>query len=204
MLNLDQSPVNWFDFAVVIIVLLGINRGRKNGMSVELMPLLQWIAIVFAAAFFYKPAGDALCQFSPVSHVFAYISMYIAIAIVVKIAFSVIKKGTGGKLAGSSFFGRGEYYLGMLAGAARFLCVLLAALALMNAPYYTQQELAKWKAYQIDVYGSTYFDSFGTAQQQVFKDSLIGSAVKNYAGFMLIATTKGENRQLERRKDDLP
>jgi hypothetical protein len=42
------------------------------------------------------------------------------------------------------------------------------------------------------------------AQQQIFKDSLIGSSFKNYAGFMLIATTKSENKQLQRRKDDLP
>ncbi len=204
MLNLDKAPVNWFDLAVVIVILLGVNRGRKNGMSVELMPLVQWVAIIFAGAFLYRPAGDYLCQVSPVSHVFAYISMYIAIAIVVKIIFSVLKKGTGGKLAGSSVFGRGEYYLGMFAGAIRFVCVMIAALAVMNAPYYSQQELNSYKAYQIDMYGSTYFDGFGMAQQQIFKDSLLGSAMKNYAGFMLIVPTKSENKQLQRRKDDLP
>jgi uncharacterized membrane protein required for colicin V production len=203
MMNID-SPVNWFDFAVVIILLLGINRGRKNGMSVELMPLLQWVAIIFAGAFLYKPLGDFLCQTSPVSHLFGYISMYIAIAIVVKIIFSVLKKGMGGKLAGSSVFGRGEYYLGMLAGAARFACVIVAALALINAPYYSQSDLKKWKDYQNDVYGSTYFDNLGTAQQAIFKESLLGSAIKNYAGFMLIVTTKTEHKGLERRKDDLP
>ena len=32
-MNLDKLPINWFDFAVVIILLLGVSRGRKNGMS---------------------------------------------------------------------------------------------------------------------------------------------------------------------------
>ena len=37
---------NWFDALVVITLLWGLNKGRKHGMSVELMMTLQWIAIV--------------------------------------------------------------------------------------------------------------------------------------------------------------
>ena len=49
--------------------------------------------------------------------------MYITVAIVVKLAFAGMKKATGGKLLGSNVFGRAEYYLGMMAGAVRFLPV---------------------------------------------------------------------------------
>lgn len=201
-MNLDKLPISWFDFAVVIVLLLGVSRGRKNGMSVELMVMLQWLAIIFAAAYLYKPLGDALCQSSPVSHLFAYIAMYITVAIVVKIIFAALKKAMGGKMLGSSVFGRAEYYLGMLAGAVRFACILMAGLALLNAPAYTQQEIAKAKAYQVDLYGSAFFPGLGSAQQDVFKESMIGSAIKHYAGFMLITTTKAEKRDFQKRSVD--
>jgi uncharacterized membrane protein required for colicin V production len=203
-MNLDKMPIHWFDIAVVIVLLLGVSRGRKNGMSVELMVMLQWVAIIFAGAFFYRPLGDQLCQMSPVNHLFAYIAMYITIAIVVKLAFAGLKKAMGGKLVGSNVFGRAEYYLGMVAGAIRFACILMAALALLNAPTYSSQELARDKAYQVDMYGSAFFPGFGVTQHGIFQESLLGSAVKHYAAFMLITPTKSEKREMERRKVDLP
>ena len=122
----------------------------------------------------------------------------------VKIFFSAIKKATGGKLVGSNVFGRAEYYLGMIAGAIRFACIMMAALALLNAPYYSPQEIAKSRAYQVDLYGSAFFPGLGSAQQAVFKDSMLGSAIKHYADFMLISSTKAEQVGIKRRKDDLP
>ena len=105
-MNFDKLPINWFDFVVLIMVLLGANKGRKHGMSEELTVSLQWAAIVFVCAFLYHPLGDMLAQSSPLSHLFCYLVAYITMAIVVKIVFSVIKKGAGGKLVGSSIFGR--------------------------------------------------------------------------------------------------
>jgi hypothetical protein len=171
-------------------------------MSVELMVTLQWLSIIFAGAYLYKPLGDELCISSPVSHLFAYIAMYIAVAIVVKIVFGLLKKAMGGKLVGSNVFGRAEYYLGMISGAVRFACILIAALALLNAPYYSAMDVAKARAYQVDLYGSAFFPGLGAAQQQVFKESLLGSAFKHYAGFMLITTTKAEKRDFEKRNVD--
>jgi uncharacterized membrane protein required for colicin V production len=199
-MNLENIPIHWFDFAALIIILLGLSRGRKNGMSVELMAMLQWLAIIFAGAFLYRPLGDALCQASPVSHLFAYIMMYVTVAILVKIGFATVKKLTGGKLMGSNVFGRAEYYLGMVAGAIRFACILIAGMSLLNAPTYTPADLARAKAYQIEMYGSAFFPGFGSVQHEVFKESLLGSAFKNYASFMLISPTKTEKRDFEKRK----
>jgi hypothetical protein len=184
--------------------LLGIRQGRKAGMSVEMMSTLQWICIVAAGAFLYRPFGDALADTSPMSHLFCYIAVYIIIAALVKGIFSMIKKGTGGKLAGSDVFGRGEYYLGMVAGAVRFLCILLAGLALLNAPFYSTAELAKSKAFQVEVYGSNFFPGLGAAQVQIFKESFLGSLLKNNAEFLLIASTKPESKEIKKKKDDLP
>lgn len=195
---------NWFDAVVVIVLLLGLKKGRKNGMSEEMLMTMQWIAIVAAGAFLYRPLGDMLAVSSPVSHLFCYVAVYITIAIVIKTVFSLFKKAIGGKLIGSDVFGAAEYYLGMVSGAIRYSCVLIAVLALMNAPYYTSQDIAAAAAYQNDVYGSTYFPEFSGVQQQVLNESLIGSTVKNYASVLLIKSTKAEAAAIQRRKDDLP
>ncbi len=206
--SLQHSPlnwfdmVNWFDLLVIITILLGARQGRKNGMSVELTPMLQWICIVALGAFLYRPLGDWLADSCPMEHVFCYITVYIIIAIAVKGMFSLFKKWGGGKMAGSDVFGRAEFYLGMLGGSVRFLCILLAALAVLNAPYYSAQDIASNKAYQVDMYGSTFFPGLSTVQVGIFRDSFLGSALKDNAEFMLIASTKSEKKDLPRKKDD--
>jgi len=197
-------PLNWFDLVVVIVVLLGFKAGRKRGMSEELMVTTQWVTIVIAGALLYKPFGDMLAQSSPVSHLFCYITIYIVAAIVTKIFFSLVKKAVGGKLVGSSVFGAAEYYLGMLAGGIRYSCILIAALAILNAPYYSPQEIAAAHASQIQNFGSNFFPEFSTVQTGVFKESFIGSLIKQRAQILLIVSTKKENVQVQRRKDDLP
>jgi uncharacterized membrane protein required for colicin V production len=203
-LSLQHSPLNWFDLLVVVTILLGMRQGRKNGMSVELLPMLQWLAIVILGAALYRPLGDMLADSSPMPHLFCYITFYIIVAIFVKTAFSLLKKAAGGKLTGSNLFGRAEFYLGMIGGAVRYLCVLVAALALLNGPYYSSQEIASSRDYQIDMYGSTFFPGLSTVQLQVFRESFLGSAIKNQAEFVLIASTKPEHKELPRAKDNLP
>lgn len=203
-LDLQHSPLNWFDLLVVIVIMLGIRSGRKNGMSVEIVPMFQWILIVLGGAFLYRPLGDMLADSSPMPHLFCYITLYLIVALFIKGIFSLLKKGMGGKLTGSDVFGRAEFYLGMIAGSIRFLCILLAILAVMNAPYYSAKEIATDKAYQVDMYGSTFFPGFSAVQIQVFKESCVGSLLKKNAEFLLIASTKPEHKELQRRKDDLP
>lgn len=183
---------NWFDAVVLIVLLWGLNKGRKHGMSEELMVTVQWIVIIVAGALLYQPLGDWLAKTSPVSHLFCYITIYICAAIVTKIAFSTFKKIVGGKLVGSDVFGSAEYYLGMVAGAIRYACMLFAVMAVLNAPYYSAQDIAAAKAYNNDMYGSNFFPSVQSIQQDVFTDSLIGNLVKQRAGRFLITSTKFE------------
>jgi uncharacterized membrane protein required for colicin V production len=197
-------PVNWFDMVVVITILFGLNKGRKRGMSEEIMVTIQWVVIIFAGAFLYKPLGDMLAASSPVSHVFCYIAIYITAAIITKIFFALVKKAAGGKLVGSDVFGAGEYYLGMISGAVRYACMLIAALAVLNAPYYSPQELNAARAYQNDVYGSNFFPEFSSIQTEVFKESFIGSLIKKNASVLLIASTKSETVAIKRRTEELP
>jgi hypothetical protein len=65
---------------------------------------------------------------------------YGTLALAVWMVFYILKRIFVPLLTGSNFFGSGEYYLGMFSGMIRFACMLLAALALLNAPYYTRRK----------------------------------------------------------------
>ena len=203
-MNFDKMTVDWFDLLVVIMVLLGARQGRKNGMSVESLVAAQWIAIVLICAVTWKPFGDFVADSTPMSHLFCYIAAYVFTAMVVKIAFSLVKKAFGGKMLGSDLFGRAEFYLGTLAGIVRFTCILITAAALLNARKYSSQEISNNQAYLRDMYGSNFFPELYAIQSQVFQESFCGSNLKNYAPFLLIKETLPEKRALQRRKDDLP
>ena len=49
-MSLDQLPINFFDALLIVVLIAGINRGRKHGMSEELMSLLTWLTILFGCA----------------------------------------------------------------------------------------------------------------------------------------------------------
>jgi len=200
----NHLPVNWFDFAVVIILIFGYSRGRKHGMSVEMMYLLQWIAMIFGAAYAYKPCGDYLAGSTVISHLTCYIIAYLVTLIVIRIVFLLIRRAIGGKLVGSNVFGSGEYYLGMLGGVLRYACILIAVLALLNSRHYTVKEILTREKYINDVYGSDFFPSLHTIQKMVFQDSLLGPPVKKYLSFLLIKPTDPENRQIKTKEPDLP
>ena len=132
----DKIPINWFDLALVVVLLLGIWRGRKHGMSEETLPLAKWLIIFFGAALAYEPVGQFLMSTTPFGLLFCYIVGYLMAMLAVFVLFSLFKRALGGKLLGSDVFGRAEYYLGMGAGMGRFASGLMGALALLNARLY--------------------------------------------------------------------
>ena len=201
---LDKLPIGWFDFAVVIVLLVGILRGRKNGMSEELMPFLQWLVILAAGAYFYEPLGVLIVQNAGTSLLFGYIVAYLVLAAAVKGVFTFLKRASKGKLIGSDVFGRGEYYLGMGAGMVRFACGLMLALALLNARLFSYAEVTAMQKFQMKEYGSEFFPTHQTIQQQVFVKSFIGPRIKESLGFLLIKPTAPEVKQLRRKELNLP
>ena len=52
-MNLNNLPINWFDVVFVAVMGFGLWRGRKNGMSKEVMPLFQWLTLVLASGMGY-------------------------------------------------------------------------------------------------------------------------------------------------------
>src|SRR5437660_11007572 len=79
-MSFDKLSINVFDIALVAVLVLGIYRGRKHGMSEELMLLLKWLVIVFACAALYEPLGQV---FSQTTGLFGLLGSYLAVYILV-------------------------------------------------------------------------------------------------------------------------
>jgi hypothetical protein len=105
-----------------------------------------------------------------------------------------------GRLVGSDFFGRSEYYLGMVSGFIRFTCILLTFLAILNARYYTPTEVRAMERFQNDMYGSNFFPTWQTLQSTVFEKSLTGPFIKNNLSFLLIKPTAPESKDLHQKE----
>ena len=193
-----------FDLVVAATLLVGLLRGRKHGMSEELMGLLKWLAVVAGCAFVYEPAGQWFAQTSPFSLLASFLMVYIAAALVILGFFALFKHRIGGKLLGSDIFGRAEYYLGMCSGVVRFSCMLLAFLALLNARYFSPMEVRAMEKFQDDLYGSNYFPTWHTAQEVVFEKSISGPWIREHLNFLLIKPTQPEDKQFHQKEANLP
>ncbi|HEV2353076.1 MAG TPA: CvpA family protein, partial [Puia sp.] len=202
--SLDKLPINVFDFALLVILLLGLMRGRKHGMSEELTGLIKWLAIVIGCAFVYEPAGQWFASSSPFSLLASFMMVYITVALLILGVFALAKDRLGGKLVGSDIFGRAEYYLGMGSGVIRVSCILIAFLALLNARYFSPMEVRAMEKYQDDLYGSNYFPTWHAAQAVVFEQSLSGPWIKDHLGFLLIKPTKPEDKEFHQKEANLP
>src|SRR6476469_2521404 len=125
-MSLDKLPVNAFDCVVLATLIIGLMRGRKHGMSEELIGLITWLAVVIGCAFVYEPGGQWFASTSPFSLLASFMMVYLVGAAVILAFFAFCKERLGGKLTGSDIFGRAEYYLGMGSGVVRVSCMLLA------------------------------------------------------------------------------
>ena len=195
---LDRLPVNWFDFAVLLILAFGLLRGRKNGMTNELLRVSQWLALVIACGLCYMIAAQAMGGFTTTwSKSTTFLAAYMGVAFMVWLVFHYLKKIFVPRLTGSNIFGNGEYYLGMFSGMVRFACILIFALALLNAPVYTAADRASHQAYVKrtyggGIYGGDYIPDLATVQDSVFKKSFVGPYIKDYLGVLLIDSGPAE------------
>jgi len=203
-MNYDRFPVNVFDVILVTVIILGILRGRKNGMSVELFNLIKWTCILVVCTLAYEPVGRNVAQSSPFSLLSSYLLAYLGLALIIYGFFALLKHKVGDKLLGSDVFGQGEYYLGMVSGLFRFTCILVCALAMLNARYYSQNEIKAIARYQNDVYGSDFFPGLYSAQETVFQKSFSGSWIRRNLEFLLIKPTAPEEKRLRQKEFALP
>lgn len=196
-----SMPFNWFDIAILLVLALGVQRGRKHGMSTEVILVIRWLAIIVVGGLCYGMVGDVISDNSVFTRLSSYLMAYTVIALVITVAFLAIKKMANGKLVGSDVFGSGEYYLGMMAGLVRYACILIFGLALLNAPLYTQKDIDDDTRFQNDVYGSTFFPKLYTVQADVFKKSFVGPHIHDQLGFLLINSTPREKKEMRKERE---
>ena len=186
---ISNLPFNWFDLFVVAMLFVGYLRGKKNGMSQESLAMLKWVAIVLVPSIAYEPLGLWLSNTAHWHKLTSFLIAYIVSALLVALIFVLLTGKLGERLKGSDAFGKSEFYLGMPAGILRFACVVLVLLALLNARHYSADEVKASQKYDQDNYGSSFFPHLYSIQDDVFKNSLVGSQVQQYLGFLLIKPT---------------
>ena len=108
---------------------------------------------------------------------------------VVTLMFIFVNQTLGEKLKGSDTFGKAEFYLAMPAGMLRFACIIIALLALLNARYYTTAEVKAMTKYQNENYGSNFFPTLASLQDDVFRRSFVGGQIERHLNFLLIKPT---------------
>ena len=184
-----KLPINWFDVLVVVVLLVGYSRGRKHGMSKEFLHVIKWLTVVLVSAIGYEPLGIWLESTVHIGALTSYIVAYCFVAVFVLLLFSFLNASLGRKMEGTDTFGKGEFYLAMPAGMLRFACVLLVLLALLNARLYQTSEIKAMEKFQNDNYGSQFFPTLSSIQNEVFEQSFVGTQIKTHMSFLLIKPT---------------
>jgi len=194
-LALDKLPFGWFDVVFAALLVFGMYRGRKNGLTKELAPTFRWVGIVLVAGLGYKYAGQIFHNFTGLDQAGSDSLGYVALALLVFMIVLPVEGFMNTRLEGSSLFGGAEYYLGISAGLVKYLCILIAGLALMSAPHYTTAEIqmAKISANQtfgggMEGYSGDFFPTFQEVQESVLKKSQVGPFISDHLAIILIGS----------------
>jgi uncharacterized membrane protein required for colicin V production len=190
----------WFDFVVIVLLIWGLWRGRKHGMSQELLPLLQSLLMVVLGAQFYEPLGRLLANATPFGYQSCFITTYFAIAFAIAFVFSLIRKAVGEKLFASDVFGKMEFTLGMLGGAARYACYVLMFLAFINVFPMNAAKEEEQKKKQQENFGSISFPTFTTIHDDIQNKSFLTRQVRAQLPLILIKATSSEDKPLKKRE----
>jgi uncharacterized membrane protein required for colicin V production len=201
---MGKMPFNWFDVVLLALLVVGIYRGRKRGMSHEVMPLLKWLTLVLVCGFCYEPVAGQISSLFSCSPWSAFFGAYVSLAVVVTVIFGVLNRSLGGKVIGSDVFGKGEYYLGVFSGLVRYACVILFGLALLNSPLYTTADYEKHNRYMQQNYDHDFFPTLFQVQDQVFKESLVGPMIAKNLDFLLIKPASTDAAPLRRKQLEVP
>lgn len=185
-MSLNAFNIGWFDIAVILMALLGLHRGKTNGMSKELLGFLQWCVIVLAGGFTYEPLGSFLANLAGIGLWGSYAAAYIFVALIVTLIFSFIKRATRERFESSHIFGGLEYYLGPLAGAVRFSCIVLALIAWIYPAGANRAAQERNVKMQQDNFGQVLVPSLGSVRQDVFRQSISGRWLDENLSFLLI------------------
>jgi len=194
-MKVSGFSLTWFDLLLVALIIYGVLRGRKRGMSEELLDVLQWLSIVVIGALIYRPLGKLVGAYTGMGNFYGYTVIYACTAIALKFAFTCFKRMIGEKLVQSDAFGGFEYYMGMAAGALRCFCILVFSISFLHGIYISDSERAATAKMQADNFGSISFPTFGSLQYTVFHVSPSGKLIGKVLHDQLMQPTDASRPQ---------
>jgi len=184
----SDAKFNYFDLVAIVWLIIGFFRGRKRGMSGEFLPLMQWVAIVVLGGLFYTQVSVYIHQYAQFGWLWSNVSAYLLIAAAIHLVYKWLQGIFAERLVEKDPFGRGEFYLGMMAGVTRFACMIIFAMALMNSRIGTAAELAQMEKFQARWFSDIRFPTYGEFQQDVLLKSFSGKFVQVHLKNVLIAS----------------
>jgi len=181
-------PVGWFDGVAAVVLVIGFIRGRKRGMSQEVLDLIRMLASVLVAGLFYRPLSQLAQGVTKLPPILTHPVAYLAILAAINGLATSVKHKAGEKLFASDPFGRLEFPLGGLSGMVRWACGLVIVLSLLSTKLVTDEENKARAALANKELGSDYFAMFniGFLQHSIFKESFLGSQIKQQLSPLLI------------------
>lgn len=195
-------PLNLFDVVLFTVVMAGIVRGRKRGLSEQLLSLIKWLTILIGCAFAYEPVSRVIARAGFFDETSSCLMAYLGLALLVLLICSFVRRKTEHKYK-DDLSGDTETYVGMASGVVRFSSMLLVALALLNARAYTPAEIRASEKFQMDMFGSNFFPTPHEVQAWVFERSLSGRWIKQDLGFLLINPPTPEEEPSQQRHANL-
>lgn len=189
--------ITGFDFLFAGLLVFGVFRGRKRGMSEELLDVFQWLTIVVVCALVYDPLGRTISRTTGLALFYGYVIAYGFSAVLIKLGFAAVKRAVGEKLVHADTFGNFEYYLGMLAGALRYICIAVFCLSFLNAKYISDAERAATAQMQRENFGSISFPTIGSMQQTIFVESWSGRFIAKHVEDQLMRPASGTAKRGE-------
>jgi uncharacterized membrane protein required for colicin V production len=184
----SNEKFNYFDMVAVVWLIIGFFRGRKHGLSQELLPMLLWLGIVVAGGLYYARFSGIVHQYTQFGPLWSNVTSYLLIALGVYLIYRWFRQMFAEKLVEKDPFGRGEYYLGMTAGVVRFACMIVVAMSLMNSRVATAAELAQMEKFQARWFSDIRFPTYGEFQQDALLKSFSGKWVETHLKPVLIAS----------------
>lgn len=182
-------PFNWFDLTVVLMLVVGYTRGKKNGMSQESPSRPEMGGLGRGDRDRLRTARSLGGVHFENRQTLRLPAFLLPGGFRDPLRFRIHQRTLGEKLKGSDAFGQSGIYLAMPAGMLRFACITLFLLALLNARYYTTAEVKAMNKYQNDNYGSNFFPTLSSVQDDVFTKSFLGKQIKEHMSFLLIKPT---------------
>lgn len=134
---------HWFDLVFLVLAVSGLVYGFKRGLSIVLVPTLQWLTIAAVGGTLSEPIGAPIAALIEIQPNAAIFFVYFLLGIGVSYGFWHIKKTVARGLPGSDCFGGGEFPLGAAAGAVQFVSILFVCLALLSTQYIPEEDLAE-------------------------------------------------------------